>query len=28
MAISDAVVVPGQGWPTHLFGLMGPAISA
>jgi uncharacterized protein len=28
MALSGDVVPPGQGWPTHLPGLMGPALAA
>lgn len=28
LAVSGVVVEPGQGWPTHLPGLMGPAIAA
>ena len=28
LAISGAIVDPGQGWPTHLVGLMGPALAA
>lgn len=28
MAVSGTVVGPGQGWPTHLPGLLGPAIAA
>ena len=28
LAISPTIVDPGQGWPTHLLGLMGPALAA
>jgi hypothetical protein len=28
LAIQGVVVEPGQGWPTHLLGLMGPAAAA
>ena len=28
MAVRGQVVAPGQGWPTHLPGLMGPAVAA
>lgn len=28
MALAGGVVQPGQGWPTHLPGLMGPAVAA
>ena len=28
LAISATRIEPGQGWPTHLFGLLGPAIAA
>jgi hypothetical protein len=28
MAVDDVVVGPGQGWPTHLSGLLGPALAA
>ena len=28
MAVSGTVVDPGQGWPTHLPGLLGPALAA
>ncbi len=28
LAISGTVVGPGQGWPTHLIGLLGPAFAA
>jgi uncharacterized protein len=28
MAVSGTVVEPGQGWPTHLPGLLGPALAA
>jgi membrane protease YdiL (CAAX protease family) len=28
MALAGVVVPSGQGWPTHLFGLMGPAFAA
>lgn len=28
MAVSGQITRPGQGWPTHLIGLMGPAVAA